>query len=92
MIMGFPEDSVQNKKFNTKEDVSISDGIISKVTVTGSVDIIEHTAPLNNGNSGGPLLNADNQVIGINEFIIDQKNYSIQKLPHFTQAAIIHQS
>ena len=69
--MGFPEDSVQNKKFNTKEDVSISDGIISKVTVTGSVDIIEHTAPLNNGNSGGPLLNADNQVIGINEFIID---------------------
>ena len=76
--MGFPEDSVQNKKFNTKEDVSISDGIISKVTVTGSVDIIEHTAPLNNGNSGGPLLNADNQVIGINEFIIDQKNYSIQ--------------
>lgn len=76
--MGFPEDSVQNKKFNTKEDVSISDGIISKVTVTGSVDIIEHTATLNNGNSGGPLLNANNEVIGINEFIIDQKNYSIQ--------------
>lgn len=76
--MGFPEDSVQNKRFNTKEDVSISDGIISKVTVTGSVDVIEHTATLNNGNSGGPLLNKNNEVIGINEFIIDQKNYSIQ--------------
>ena len=70
--------SVQNKESNTKEDVSITDGIISKVTVTGKVDVIEHTASLNNGNSGGPLLNADNEVIGINEFIVGQKGYSIQ--------------
>lgn len=75
---GFPADSIQNKNFNTKDDVSISAGIISKVTVTGSVDIIEHTAQLNNGNSGGPLLNEAGEVIGINEFIVDQKNYSIQ--------------
>lgn len=75
---GFPADSIQNKKFNTKDDVSISSGIISKVTVTGSVDIIEHTAQLNNGNSGGPLLNEAGEVVGINEFIVDQKNYSIQ--------------
>lgn len=75
---GFPADSIQNKNFNTKDDVSISEGIISKVTVTGSVDIIEHTAQLNNGNSGGPLLNEAGEVIGINEFIVDQKNYSIQ--------------
>ncbi len=75
---GFPADSIQNKNFNTKDDVSISSGIISKVTVTGSVDVIEHTAQLNNGNSGGPLLNEAGQVVGINEFIVDQKNYSIQ--------------
>lgn len=75
---GFPADSIQNKNFNTKDDVSISSGIISKVTVTGSVDVIEHTAQLNNGNSGGPLLNEDGAVIGINEFIVGQKNYSIQ--------------
>ncbi len=75
---GFPADSIQNKNFNTKDDVSISAGIISKVTVTGSVDVIEHTAQLNNGNSGGPLINEAGEVIGINEFILDQKNYSIQ--------------
>lgn len=75
---GFPADSIQNKNFNTKDDVSISAGIISKVTVTGSVDVIEHTAQLNNGNSGGPLLNEAGEVVGINEFIVDQKNYSIQ--------------
>lgn len=76
--LGFPADSIQNKEFNTKEDVSVTDGIISKVTVTGSVDIIEHTAQVNNGNSGGPLLNANNEVIGINEFIVGKKGYSIQ--------------
>ena len=76
--LGYPADSIQNKQSNTKEDVSITNGIISKVTVTDNVDIIEHTASLNNGNSGGPLLNADNEVIGINEFIIGQKGYSIQ--------------
>ena len=75
---GFPADSISNKNFNTKNDVSISSGIVSKVTVTGSVDIIEHTAQLNNGNSGGPLLNEAGEVVGINEFIVDQKNYSIQ--------------
>lgn len=75
---GFPADSISNKNFNTKDDVSISSGIVSKMTVTGSVDIIEHTAQLNNGNSGGPLLNEAGEVVGINEFIVDQKNYSIQ--------------
>lgn len=76
--MGYPADSVSNKEYNTKEDVSTVDGTISKVTVTGNVDIIEHTAGLNLGNSGGPLLDADNNVIGVNTFIAGKKNYSIQ--------------
>lgn len=76
--MGYPSDSISNKEYNTKDDVSTVDGTISKVTVTGSVDIIEHTAPLNVGNSGGPLLDANNNVIGINAYIAGKKNYSIQ--------------
>lgn len=76
--MGYPSDSVSNKEYNTKEDVSTVDGTISKVTATGNVDIIEHTAPLNLGNSGGPLLDENNNVIGINTFIAGNKNYSIQ--------------
>lgn len=75
---GFPADSISNKNFNTKDDVSISSGIVSKVTVTGSVDIIEHTAQLNSGNSGGPLINDAGEVVGINEFIYGLKNYSVQ--------------
>ena len=76
--MGYPADSVSNKEYNTKEDVSTVDGTISKVTITGNVDIIEHTAGLNLGNSGGPLLDVNNNVIGINTFIAGKKNYSIQ--------------
>lgn len=79
--MGFPSDSASTKEYNTREDVSTVDGIISKITVTGNVDIIEHTAPLNFGNSGGPLLNEHNEVIGINTFMAGKKNYSIQINP-----------
>lgn len=76
--MGFPADSISTKDYNTKDDVSTVDGTVSKITVTGNVDIIEHTAPLNDGNSGGPLLDENNNVIGVNTFIADKKNYSIQ--------------
>lgn len=76
--VGFPADSASTKDYNTMEDVSTVNGIISKLTETGNVDIIEHTAPLNVGNSGGPLLDESNEVIGINTFVAGQKNYSIQ--------------
>lgn len=76
--MGFPADSVSTKDYNTKEDVSTVEGAVSKLTVTGNVDIIEHTAPLNLGNSGGPLLDEEDNVVGLNTFIAGKKNYSIQ--------------
>ena len=76
--MGFPADSISTKNYNTKDDVSTVDGAVSKLTVTGNVDIIEHTAPLNVGNSGGPLLDESDNVIGLNTFIAGKKSYSIQ--------------
>ena len=82
---GFPADSISNKNFNTKDDVSISSGIVSKVTVTGSVDIIEHTSQLDEGNSGGPLVNDAGEVVGINEFIVDQKNLYVYLLDQCDQ-------
>jgi S1-C subfamily serine protease len=33
-------------------------------------NIIQHTAPLNPGNSGGPLVNTNNEIVGINTAII----------------------
>ncbi len=76
--VGFPEDSISTKEYNTRDDASIVGGTISKVTETGDVDIFEHTVPLNLGNSGGPLLDENNNVIGINTFMAGKKGYAIQ--------------
>ena len=43
----------------------VSEGIISKIWETGLIQI---TAPISPGNSGGPLFNMDGEVIGINTF------------------------
>lgn len=80
--LGFPSDSIENKEFNTKADVSVVDGTISKVTTRDKADVFEHTAPLNGGNSGGPLLNDLNEVVGINTFVVGNdlgnKSYTVQ--------------
>jgi hypothetical protein len=55
---------------------SLSDGIVSSSSrIIDGVDYVQVTAPISNGNSGGPLLNAYGEVIGINTFIVvDSQN------------------
>lgn len=50
---------------------SVTTGVISALNrtvnlVDMSLELIQTDAPINSGNSGGPLLNADGEVIGIN--------------------------
>ncbi|MEI8195565.1 MAG: trypsin-like peptidase domain-containing protein, partial [Phycisphaerae bacterium] len=56
-------------------DNSISNGIISAVSrqIEGQT-YIQHTAAINQGNSGGPLLNTQGQLIGINTLKGDLEN------------------
>lgn len=44
---------------------SVSDGIISGFRIIDHVDMIQFTAPISNGSSGGALLNMYGEVIGI---------------------------
>jgi|GEM_PF-304849 len=53
-------------------EYTLTDGIVSKAKAAGetswaSVDkVIQHSANIDHGNSGGPLVTADGQVVGVN--------------------------
>jgi hypothetical protein len=46
--------------------LSFSDGIVSGIREVDGYQLVQHTAPISPGNSGGPLLNSEGQFVGIN--------------------------
>ena len=55
----------------TIQDITATDGTISRMIQAdafGDTYVIQHTAHINHGNSGGPLVNEDGTVIGINTY------------------------
>jgi len=73
--LGFPGivSTIQLDTIYTADDVTVTSGIVSKtndvVLVDAPIPCITHSARVSEGNSGGPLLNANGAVIGINSFI-----------------------
>ena len=56
-------------------ELSYSEGVISAV-LDREPETIVHTAPISPGNSGGPLVNAAGEVVGINTMItLDEDSY-----------------
>ena len=69
--------------FDINDKPTVTVGVVSatnmKVNAEGSrvyKDMIQTDASINAGNSGGPLLNADGEVIGMNTIIFTGGNYS----------------
>ena len=55
----------------TIQEITATDGTISRMIQAdafGDTYVIQHTAHINHGNSGGPLVNEDGVVIGINTY------------------------
>lgn len=74
--LGFPgiADEVSDTKSYTAEDITVTDGIVSRYIVSDGVNCIAHTATVNHGNSGGPLINEYGNAIGINTFIYTDRS------------------
>ena len=76
--IGFPgaADIFTNSIAMNREDSTITNGIISairnvKITEFGNeVEIIQISAPINHGNSGGPVLDQHGNVIGISTYSV----------------------
>ena len=49
----------------TSEDVTITYGKVNKVSTIGGVEYVVHSAKVSGGNSGGPLVDAAGNVVGI---------------------------
>lgn len=79
--LGFPSvlSYVQDDAYYTSDDVNVSAGSVSKKTQLNSLPYIQHSATLSSGNSGGPLLDSNGNVLGINTYSKDDMYfYSLQ--------------
>lgn len=78
--LGFPSaiQGEQDVALLTYEDVSVMNGIISKKTMIDGRWVIQHSAIVTDGNVGGPLVDMNGNVIGVNQIISeDGYNYSV---------------
>jgi serine protease Do len=61
---------------------SFTQGIVSNPRhIMNNIDYIQHDAALNSGNSGGPLINAEGDVVGLNTFGIKEADGIAFSLP-----------
>lgn len=66
--LGYPGEVADTQVFNTftSSDVTISAGTVSKMNQVNNVDVVMTNAKITSGASGGPLVDANGNVIGIN--------------------------
>lgn len=80
--LGYPgiADNMSGQILVKKENMTLTNGIISAVQTgyvgdySRQVKLIQTDTTINSGNSGGPLVNARGEVVGVNTFSMDAGN------------------
>lgn len=69
--LGFPwlTDAGRDFAKYTSDDVTVTSGTVSGIVTVNGYDAIQHNAGLTEGNSGGPLVDENGAVIGINKWV-----------------------
>ena len=87
--LGFPADMLEitDRNYYTADDVTITSGAVDKVGADNidfndgkpyiNVDCVAHSALISGGSSGGPLVDANGNVVGINAATFNGRNVSI---------------
>lgn len=60
----------------TSSDVTITNGIVGKFQAISNINFILHNAVLGEGNSGGPLIDSNGNVVGVNTMYNDTDSAS----------------
>lgn len=75
--LGYPGNQATDwPKYNT-DDITITKGGIKKSDRINGQDVYMLDLTITHGNSGGPLVNSEGEVVGINTFGINDDNYAI---------------
>lgn len=74
------DSSLKNQFYSSVDDMTVSGGIISRVassadTQKGEIYVID--ADINHGNSGGPLVDENGRLLGVNTYGTEKYNYAI---------------
>lgn len=75
--LGYPGNQATDwPKYNT-DDITVTKGGIKKADRINGLDVYMLDLTITHGNSGGPLVNSQGEVVGINTFGINDDNYAI---------------
>lgn len=64
--LGFPDSSINDIPKYTSDDVTLTNGVVSKLTQVDGKKSIQHNAQISSGSSGGPLVDENGVVVGLN--------------------------
>lgn len=75
--LGYPGNQATDWPVYNMNDITVTRGGIKKADRIGGCDVYMLDLTITHGNSGGPLVNSNGEVVGINTFGINDDNYAV---------------